>query len=214
MGSEMCIRDRLSFLKEKAKESGYYFPTPAGQTKGYLLSFKKDGTFDLYRVKSLYPPVDCYNGERWTLESWDIKEKEFVDNLPLPQDCAPIFAETNLWIEGTVNGRVTVVAARLSKHARIHQANIIINGNIDYANDNSILAMIAQKNILVPLRSPDNLSIKGVMVAKNGRVIRYYYPPRDYEPFKTYAIRNATQQSKYLSIQRQTSGICPLKRCT
>ncbi len=185
------ITYEISLLKQKAQDSGYYFPTPAGQTKGYLLSFKEDGTFDLYRIKTLYPPVyGCDPDGKCAWESWDIKDKEFIDNLPLPQDCSPIFAETNLWIEGKVNGRVTVVAAKLPEPGEVNQANIIINGNIDYANDNSVLAMIAQKNVLVPLRSPDNLYIKGVMVAQNGRVVRYYYPPSDSEPYKTYAIRN------------------------
>ena len=67
---------------------------------------------------------------------------------------------------------------------------IIINGNIDYADSNSVLGLISQKDILIPLYSPDNLDIKAALLAQKGHVFRYYYPKWSSEPYKTYAIRN------------------------
>ena len=67
---------------------------------------------------------------------------------------------------------------------------IIINGNIDYADSNSVLGLIAQKDILIPLYSPDNLTVKAAMLAQKGHVFRYYYPNWSAEPYRTYGIRN------------------------
>ena len=68
-----------------------------------------------------------------------------------------------------------MVAAQLPETPNTMK-KIIINGNIDYEGTTSVLALIAQKDILIPLYAPDNLTIKAVMMAQNGSVMRYYYP--------------------------------------
>jgi hypothetical protein len=44
----------------------------------------------------------------------------------------------------------------------------------------SVLGLIAQQDILVPLYSPDNLIIDAALLAQNGHVFRYYYYPPYY----------------------------------
>ncbi len=181
------ITKDLAKLKNEAQSSGIYFG--ASGYYGYHIRFLSDGTFNIYNVKGLKQKVWGHDGEKWVKESNDISTEEFFQNLPLPADCSPVFIEDNLWVDGDVIGRVTVVAARLPDIPGTN-AKIIIAGNINYLDSNSVLGLIAQKDILIPLYSPNNLEIKAALLAQKGHVFRYYYPKWNYEPYKTYAIRN------------------------
>ncbi|MDI6883304.1 MAG: hypothetical protein QMC93_02415 [Patescibacteria group bacterium] len=183
---EGIVQD-LAGLKTKAQTSGIYLG-PSGNY-GYHLKFKSNGTFDVYKVKKLQSAVWGYDGEKWVFESNDISRETFYQNFSLPSNCAPVFIEDNLWVEGDIKGRTTVVAARLPDIPD-KNAKIIIPNNINYFDKNSVLGLIAQKNILIPLYSPNNLEIKAALLAQKGHVFRYYYPKWRYEPYKTYAIRN------------------------
>ncbi len=80
-----------------------------------------------------------------------------------------IFVEDNVWVDGTVRGRVVVGTAA--------GKTIYINGNIlYYAKDgNHALGLIASKDIIVPYNSPNNLEIDAALLAQNGAAKRYYY---------------------------------------
>lgn len=181
------IAQDLAKLKTEAQSSGIYLSSSGFY--GYHLKFKSNGTFDLYKVKGLKQKVWGYDGERWVYESNDISSEEFFKNYSLPSNCAPIFIEDNVWVDGDIKGRVTVVAAKLPDIPG-QNAKIIISGNINYVDSNSVLGLIGQKDILIPLYSPDNLEIKAALLAQKGHVFRYYYPNWKQEPYKTYAIRN------------------------
>lgn len=183
---DSIIQD-LASLKADAESFGIYLSQPLDH--GYHVRFKDDGTIDIFRVKKVKQKVWGWDGQEWLHESNEIDSEEFYANYVLPQTCAPIFIENNVWVDGTVKGRVTLVAATLPQMQN-KMRKIIINGNIDYADNNSTLGLIAQKDVLIPLYSPNNLSIKASMLAQNGHILRYYYPPWSYEPYNTYALRN------------------------
>jgi len=168
----------LNNLKNLAETYGIYLQQ---QGLGYHLKFLADGTFDVYRVTKLENNVWYYGMDgNWHRNSWDINRESFEDNYQIPNECAIIFVEDNVWVDGTVNGRTTVAAAKLPEVPN-NRRNIIINGNINYLtkNGNSVLGLIAQQDIIVPLyAAPENLEINAVMLAQNGSVYRpyYYYP--------------------------------------
>jgi hypothetical protein len=177
----------LATLKEEAQTSGLYFG-PSGRY-GYHIKFLSSGKFYLYKVTRLKPKVWGWNGERWVYESNSIYKETLIDIYSLPSTCAPIFVEDNLWVDGDVNGRATVVAAKLPETSS-SMKKIIIHDNINYVEEDSVLGLIAQSDILIPLYSPNRLEIKAALLAQNGRVFRYYYPHWWWEPYRTYAIRD------------------------
>jgi len=181
------ITQDLAVLKQDAQTSGIYISQPVDH--GYHVKFKNNGTIDVYRVKSVKQKAWGWDGQDWIFESNDIDSEELYGTYSLPTNCAPIFIENKVWVDGIVKGRATLVAAELPEKPN-KMKNIIINGNIDYTDSNSVLGLIAQKDILIPLYSLDNLEIKAALLAQNGHVFRYYYPPWSSEPYKTYAIRN------------------------
>jgi len=187
---DLITRDLASLKEEAENFGGIYISQPTDH--GYHIRFKiaADGTgaIDVFRVK-VKQKVYGWDGEKWVYESNDIDSEELFASYPLPSNCAPIFVENNVWVDGIVKGQATVVAAELPEKPN-KMKNIIINGNINYADSNSVLGLIAQKDILIPLYSPDNLEIKATMLAQKGHVFRYYYPKWNDEPYRTYAIRN------------------------
>lgn len=146
------------------------------QGLGYHLKFKDNGTFDLYRVTRLYNPVWGYDGSRWLRKSDDFDRETLVGNYNIPANCGIIFIEDDLWIDGVLDGKVTVVAAKLPDSSSNPQ--IVINGNLTYkAKDGSdSLGLISQSDIYVPLyAAEDNLEIDGALMAQKGHVFRKYY---------------------------------------
>jgi hypothetical protein len=183
-----AITTDLAQLKTRAQNGGYYFG-PSGSF-GYHVKLKNDGTFDLYRVTRLRTSVNGRDTQGvWHNESNDIDRESFIDNYALAEgQCGVqnlVFIEdAKVWVDGVNRQKVTIAAAKFPDNPSTN-ASIIINGNITRADPHAtMLALIAQKNILVPLYSPNVLEIQAVMVAQKGAVQRYYYS-NSYSPYHT-----------------------------
>jgi hypothetical protein len=85
-----------------------------------------------------------------------------------------IYIEDKTWVEGIVNGKVLVAAAKLPYNAA-SAPSIVIPNNIVYTakNGNHVLGLIGQKDVLVSYFAPDNLEINAAMIAQNGSIQRY-----------------------------------------
>ncbi|MFH1610767.1 MAG: pilus assembly PilX N-terminal domain-containing protein [Patescibacteria group bacterium] len=168
----------LSALKDIAETSGIYLRQ---QGLGYRLNFKADGTVDVYKVTKLKNNVWYYGMDGdWHRGSWDIDRQSFEANYSIPSTCGIIFVEDNVWVDGIVNTRTTVVAAKIPEVPN-NRRTIIINDDITYQtkDGSNVLGLIAQQDIIVPLyAAPDDLEIDAAMLAQNGSVYRpyYYYP--------------------------------------
>jgi len=162
---------------------------------GYRLEFLANGSFNAYRVKKLKKPVWGFDGSSWIRESDDIDNTELLGNYIIPDDCGIIFVEDDLWIDGVVNGNVTVVAARLPDTG--NDPKMVINGNLTYATKDGscALGLIAQSDIYVPLyAAPNNLEINAVLLAQKGHVYRKHYTDTGYRKVigngKNYILRD------------------------
>lgn len=148
-----------------------------GQCYGYHLRFYSDGTFSIYKVTRTWY-TDGYGTDYQTGDhDIDIRTEQIMgayNRDPLP-DNGLIFLGDKTWVDGVINGNVTVAAARFP--AGVADKSIIINGNLTYlAKDgNHSLGLMAQKDILIPRYSPYDLEINGALMAQNGACQRYYY---------------------------------------
>ncbi len=93
----------------------------------------------------------------------------------LPSDCGLIFVEDNAWIEGTIPGKVTVIAANPDTPGIA--PDVFIRGNITYvsADGSDGLTVIAQHDVLIAPDAPYNLTINGIFVAQTGSFGRNGY---------------------------------------
>jgi len=166
----------MSQMKTDAQASGKYF---AGSgSLGYTIVLKTNDTFDLYKVTALVnTPKHCSNllsQSGWGV--WSVSSQTFLGNYPFPSN-GILFLEDNIWVEGQVNtARLTIVAGRFPENPSTN-ASITVNKDVRYSNfdGQDVIALIAQGNMNVGLSSNDVLSIDAAIVAKNGRVGRYYY---------------------------------------
>lgn len=169
----------LAQIKADAQASGLYFSSSGSQ--GYNIVLKTDDTFDLYRVTSLLstPSSGCTDYLSQTgWGTWSINAQTFMANYPISAN-GLIFVEDNVWVRGTIStARVTIAAGRFPESPATN-ASITVNEDIYYTNydGSDVIALIAQNNINVGMASDTNLNIDAALVAKNGRVGRYYYRP-------------------------------------
>ncbi len=168
----------LANMKQYARDlGGIYFAPAGGQSsrRGYHLIFRTNGTFDVYRVTDT-TPVWGYSSEAGWQEEYNIIAAEtYVGNYMPPSGCSVVFVEDRVWLEGTVVGKVAVVSADVSSPT--YATDIILSGNILYGmyDGTSGLTAIAERNVLIPLNSPENMELHGIFVAQGGRYGRNYY---------------------------------------
>ncbi|MBI4065304.1 hypothetical protein HY409_02960 [Candidatus Gottesmanbacteria bacterium] len=162
----------FSAMKTAAQSSGTYL-APSG-TYGYHILFSSDGNYTVKKVTS------ATNKKGWSVEKHCESLNQIISNetaigtysistKPL------IFAEDTLWIEGVVNGRATVVAAKFPLD--INDMNIWIPNNVTYVAKDSTnsLGIIAQNNIIYGLRVPQIFEINAALLAQKGRILRHNY---------------------------------------
>ncbi len=181
------ILANLTELKtESLTANGFYMGecTGSGTCEGYHADLRTNGTFLLYKVKKTVTDGNCKKLDTsTTAEIWSIKtgQEEFIPeptpgahNLPAN---GIMFFEDNVWVDGTIqNKRITIVAADMRASPVLK--NIIINGDITYSNGNKgkeAIGLIAQNNVLIPLKSPNTLKIDAALMAQNGYVGREPY---------------------------------------
>jgi hypothetical protein len=162
----------FALMKTAAQNSGLYLNR--SNNYGYHLLFNSNGQFTVYRV------TGAQNQKGWDAENGCVNLYQKISsetnigtytiaNKPL------IFIEDNVWVNGIVNGKVTIVAARFPLLS--NYMNIWINNNLTYlAKDgHSQIGLIAQNNIYFGLDVPNNFEIDGALLASSGRIIRHNY---------------------------------------
>ena len=174
------ITTDLASIKSQAQSSGRYFG--ASGALGYHIVLKTNGTFDLYKVKSLatVPNNNCVNSLNQTgWGTWSIKAsngQQFLNNYTYPTN-GVIFLEDNVWVDGQVNNtRVTIAAGRFPDNPST-RPSITINDDLLYTTytGNDVIALISQADVNVGMVSDDTLRIDAALIAQNGRVGRFYY---------------------------------------
>jgi len=190
-----AVTSKLAEIKSNAQDGGIYLSSSGRQ--GWRLQFTSSGLLKARKVKY----ARCYRGvdigdNRFRWYCIDIYSYEGNDIIyDLTDSNGYIYVEDTVWAEGVVNGRATV-GTKTGK-------SIIINDDITYlAKDGThVLGLIAEKDILLPYNSPDDLEINAAMLAQNGAAKRYYYPGNTKTSIYTYGtvITNGTWTWSWVS---------------
>jgi len=171
----------LAQIKNTTQGGQGIYLAPSGD-EGYHIILRNNQTMDVYRITQLNR-VYAYNSEiGWHWEDSIINNETFVGNYLVPETCGLAFIEDNLWIEGELNGKLTIVSADLINPNT--ETNVWLEGNIEYATrDGSVgLVLIAQNNNLIGLNVPESMELHGVFVAQNGHFGRNHYDCSWYWP--------------------------------
>src|SRR3989344_4059533 len=171
------ITSDLSQIKANAQANGNYF-TPS-RALGYHIVLKTDDTYDVYRVNTLVSaPGGCASGGVSGWGTWSIAGggETFLQNYANPTN-GLIFVEDNVWVDGQINtARLTIASGRFPDNPAT-RTNIIVNKDLLYTNydGQDVLALIAQNNFTVGLKSSNTFRIDAALIAQNGRAGRFYY---------------------------------------
>ncbi len=182
----------------------------ASDTKGFHLIFKSNGTVDVYRVTATNgDTIYSYNGvDGWRYDYPVIASESLVANVSVPSGCTLIYSQAKTWIEGTVSGKVTLIAADTGSYV----PDIMLNNNITYATTDGTTGFtaVAEGSLQVGLVVPDTLSLRGIFVAQTGAYGRdYYYPSSGYLPAEYYQYN--TRSRLYVTgslVVNQRGGLC------
>jgi len=165
-------------LKNQAISNGVYIG--GSGSYGWHLRFDyNSSTFKVYRVTDTYQTWGWDFTDGWQWRKIDIKTQGPEQQYNLPAN-GIIFVEDNIWVDGEIDERLTVVSADFINPGK--DTNIIINGDIVYQDrDGSVvMGLIAEKDILIPLYSPEQLEIDAALLAQGGHCFRYYYTASKY----------------------------------
>lgn len=171
----------LKKIRDLADVPGQGIHLTSSGKEGYHFVF--NGTqFALYKVNSR----NCYNGEgrwrnRWGNWYWDgnvycydIKTETFIQNYNLPSNGA-IFVEDDVWVEGTVDGRVSIGVGKFP--VQTPYKKIYINDNLFYSAKASddVVGLLAQGDIIIPHDVPNDMEINAALLSQFGANFRPYY---------------------------------------
>ncbi len=191
-----AIATSFSNRKTIAQTDGLYFPrvsTSNNPHLGYHLIFNGDGTVTVRKVTSVVTNLLSYpadgSSKSFVHDYSLIKNETPLGTYTIPADCGLIFVEDNVWVEGTVSEKVTVIAADVVDQGVY--PNIVVPNNIVYtAFDGSAgLTAIASHNVLIGPNAPQNLTMDGIFVAQSGVFGRNWYACNT-----TYAYRSDLNQ--------------------
>lgn len=172
-------------LKTTAIASGRYLPrasntsnpNAASYWQGYHLVFNANGTVTVRRVSSTTetPSTHINASDEDLPDRQIISNSTFYSTLTLPSNCGLIFVEDNVWIEGVVDGKVTVVAANVTNTGV--EPNAMLRNNITYevTDGTDGLTVIAENNVLIAPDSPTNMTLNGIFIAQGGAFGRNYF---------------------------------------
>lgn len=175
----------LALMQQKAQTGGgrYFGPT---NRQGYRLIFRNNGTFDLHRVNS---KVNEPNGYAWGRYMHILNGTTFLGNYSIPTACPVIFLEDQVWLEGVVNGKVTIAAADIDTSGV--DRSIILNNDITFATATSGLLAIAEYDLVIPLVVPNNMTLNGIFIAQNGAFTRNHYDTSLPNAWESYIARDS-----------------------
>jgi hypothetical protein len=179
-------------LETIANDHGIFLPKVSNGANrfGYYLVLKADRTVDIYQVTGRWANVSVTSPSMDTLTIPELAGnmntyRTFVRNEALPSTCPLIYAKDTVWLEGIASGKVTIVA----NDTGAPTPDVYLQNNITYANPNGDgLAVLAERNIFIPLYVPADMTLKGIFIAQKGAYGRPYYG--SVAPYNAYRTRN------------------------
>ena len=163
----------LNQIKGYATSSGGIYIGPSN-TYGYRVTFNANGTVSIRRVNGTTQVWGYSTENGWQQERTVMSNTQAATVYTIPADCPIVFVEDNVWVEGTVSGKVVLAAANLITSGVDRSA--IINGNITYANASGDgLTLIGEQDVLIGLQTPDVMTVNGIFIAQKGRFGRNHY---------------------------------------
>ena len=165
----------LAHVKDIADDNPYeyYWPPAVGinsSADGYHIKIKNNNTVEVWIITRLQRDPNVYSEEEGDhVEYIRIIQEYLYDTITIDPSCAVLFFEDNIWLEGELDGKLTIVSADLINPTK--ETSVVLLNNITYADSDGTdgFSVIAENNVLISPDAPQNLNIYGIFIAQNGR---------------------------------------------
>lgn len=145
------------------------------EQRGFRIVMNANNTIDIYRVVSTGSAQARRpnNLGQWVSDYHAVNNEIHLGTYTIQDDCPLIYSDAKVWLQGVVGRKVTVIAADTG----VFDPDILLSNNITYSSGvgASGLTAIAEQSVVVPLVSPDEMTIRGIFVAQKGYFGRNYY---------------------------------------
>ncbi len=172
----------LKAMADTAQAAGTLLP--ASGAAGWHLVLQSPNTVSVRTVLSKKASRWSYNGKQWVFSTIDIASERLYRTITIPENTCGntnlLVAQDDVWVDGSFNAPLTIVAARFPDVSATN-ASLYLNGSITIpAGEKTKLALIGQKDVLVPLEVPNTMTINAVTFALHGHAFRNFYCPPGY----------------------------------
>ena len=143
--------------------------------KGY--HFKLDRNDIQVWVITELSPTESYSYEDDWHDDYFIIDSEYLyKTISIDPECSLIFVEDNLWIDGKLSGKLTIISANLIDPTE--KTSIILPSDIEYnlSDGSDALMLTAEKDVLISPIAPNSMELKGVFIAQTGHFGINHYP--------------------------------------
>jgi len=200
----------LGNLKSTVQNGGgLYFPVRSTwwNTLGYHLIFNTNGTVTVYRVTGTDGVWSYTTEDGWEYLYEEIDGQTLVGTYTIPSACSVIFVEDNIWVEGTVNGKVTLISANTVTSNT--DANVYLVDDLLYADTDGSdgLTIVGENDVLIPYDVPYDMDLNGVFIAQKGRFGRNYYDDGSKDKRGTLRIYGSTVSFKRVGTKWTSGGV-------
>lgn len=163
----------LKDMKDQAIDAGGIF-LPKSSGYGYQITLNANNSITVRKVTNVTSYQSYTLEESWQTEGNVISASTLVGNYNISESCPLIFVEDKVWLEGVVGKKVTLAAANITDPNS--NLDIILNNNITYASATSSgLLAIAENDVLLGLKVPNDMYLNGIFIAQNGLLGRRHY---------------------------------------
>lgn len=159
------------------QQGGTFSSVGESDQRGFRVVLNANNTITVYRVtgtSGVYGlHIDNLGADPWPTDHHTITNQTLVGTYTIPSGCPIIYSQAKLWLEGVVGSKVTIIAADTGSF----RPDVILQNNITYSSGtgSSGLTAIAERSVLIPLVSPENLTVRGIFVAQSGYFGRNHY---------------------------------------
>ncbi len=180
----------LKDMKDQALAAGGIF-IPKSSAYGYQIILNANNSITVKKVTGVVSYQGYSLEDGWKQEENVISASTLVGNYNISESCPLIFVEDKVWLEGVVGKKITLAAADINNASP--KINIILNDNITYVSATSSgLLAIAENNVLIGLKVPNDMYLNGIFIAQNGLLGRNHYEQSKLSnALKTYVTRNS-----------------------
>jgi len=164
-------------LKTLAQSTGVYYGRYSSGTnqnsnnywRGYHMIFNANGTVTVRRVNTLtnldVTPVNTADDtDDWAL----IANESAYETRTIPASCGLIFVEDNVWVEGTIPSKVTLVAANVVNSGVAPSAYLLNNIQYGATDGSDGFTLMAERNVLISPSAPNSMNLNGIFIAQDG----------------------------------------------